>query len=96
MSSRNGVPLDSRYSRDDLLSIYKNVHHTGSLDEEVDRYFVGPWDRYTELSDRVDIKDAGAEVCWNPRPVTIPLCLQPMDEAEERVCSDHNVTMILL
>lgn len=61
------------------------MHGTGLLDHEVDRYFVGPWDHQTDSSDRVDAKDAGAEVCWISRPTTVPLCLQPMDEAEERV-----------
>lgn len=89
-STRNGLSSDLRYSRDDLLGIYKTQHESGLLGSDLNRYFVGPWDLSNGSSSRLDGKDISVEVCWNYEQQSIPLGLQEMDENEKQVCSHHS------
>lgn len=82
---RNGLSSDMRYSRDDLLSVYKSQHEAGLIGSDVNRYFAGPWDLSNGPASRPESKEASVEVCWNYEPNTIPLALHEMDENEKQV-----------
>lgn len=89
--ARNG---DSRYSKDELLELYKSQREGGSLGRKVDEYFVADWDPHTVSATangawgkRDDQKNgsAGPEVCWDHGGQVEPLGLTGMTEDEREV-----------
>ena len=89
--ARNG---DSRYSKDELLELYKSQRDVGSLNRNVEEYFVADWDPHTVSAPangawgkRDDHKNgsAGPEVCWDHAGQVEPLGLTGMTEDEREV-----------
>jgi PERQ amino acid-rich with GYF domain-containing protein len=88
---RNG---EARYTKDQLLDIYKVQRETGSLGKDVEEYFVADWDPHMVTpavngawGKRDDHKNssAGPEVCWDHGGQVEPLGLTEMTEEEKEV-----------
>lgn len=72
-----------RYSRDDLLNVYRQQQEDGMVDARLDTVFVGPWQLGNGI--RHDNEKIGAELCWEDEPVSVPFGLQEMSEDEKQV-----------
>jgi len=92
-SSRN-LPLgDTRYGKEQMLSIYQTLRETSALDRHLDEIFLGGWEPLDSNNGapsqggRGDGKDAvpGPEVCWNHNSDLAPLGLMSMSEEEKQV-----------
>ncbi|KAJ6069690.1 hypothetical protein N7499_011577 [Penicillium canescens] len=89
--ARNG---DSRYSKEQLLELYKSQREQGTLSKNVEEYFVADWDPHTSSTSsngawgkRDDHKpnSAGPEVCWDHGGQVEPLGLAVMSDSEKEV-----------
>jgi PERQ amino acid-rich with GYF domain-containing protein len=89
--ARNG---DARYSKDQLLELYKLQREEGTLSKNVEEYFVADWDPHTVSAPangawgkRDDHKNnsAGPEVCWDHGGQVEPLGITGMTEDEREV-----------
>ncbi|KAL2872824.1 uncharacterized protein BJX67DRAFT_20591 [Aspergillus lucknowensis] len=94
--TRNGAPGDTRYSKDQLLDLYKAQRETGALSKNVTDYFVADWNPHIESPSangvwgkRDDHKDnpTGPEVCWEHGGQVEPLGLVEMTEDEKETFS---------
>ncbi len=93
--SRNGPSSDTRYSKEQLLDMYKAQRDTGILTKNVADYFVAEWNPHIENASmngvwgkRDDHKDnsTGPEVCWDHGGEVEPLGLVDMTDDEKEVC----------
>ncbi|KAL1956913.1 hypothetical protein VTO42DRAFT_6660 [Malbranchea cinnamomea] len=91
-SARSGSGNESRYSKEQLLDVFKNQRDFGDVAE----YLLGDWNHRDETSTtngswgkRGDFKDyhAGPEVCWDPTGQARPLALTDMTEEEKTLFS---------
>ena len=86
-SSYSSRPLptgETRYNKDQLLSIYESMRASSTLDQNLDSLFVGPWS--VNANGRLDGKEPGPEVCWNSKSDTGPFGLIELTEEEKQVC----------
>lgn len=91
---RNGAATDTRYSKDQLLSLYKTQRESGVLGKNVADYFVADWNPHETSpvngawGKREDSKDnpSGPEVCWDHGGQVEPLGLVDMTDDEKEVC----------
>ena len=92
---RNGASVDTRYSKEQLLELYKAQRDTGILTKNVADYFVADWNPHIETpavngawGKRDDHKDNsnGPEVCWDHGGQIEPLGLMDMTDDEKEVC----------
>ncbi|KAK2791040.1 hypothetical protein FQN53_007229 [Emmonsiellopsis sp. PD_33] len=97
-SPRNGGSNDSRYSKDQLLSLYKNQQEPGNWGKQVADYFMGDWNPHEGTTSsavnggwnkREDFKDnhTGPEVCWDHSGHVRPLALTEMNDEEKDLFS---------
>ncbi|KAJ5540952.1 hypothetical protein N7494_006028 [Penicillium frequentans] len=85
---RNG---DARYSKDQLIDLYKVQRESGSLGKNVEDYFVADWDPHmvpTPVNGAWGKRDdhktsAGPEVCWDHGGQAEPLSLSDMTDSEK-------------
>jgi PERQ amino acid-rich with GYF domain-containing protein len=93
--SRNGSTIDSRYSKEDLLSIFKGQRDSGTLGKNMGDHFLASWNPLDDTgatngawAKKEDQKDSppGPEVCWDPVGHYEPLGLIDMTEEEREVC----------
>ncbi|KAK6377553.1 kinesin-like protein [Lithohypha guttulata] len=82
--SRNGAATDVRYTRDEMLGIFKTQHDNGALASDLPRVFAGPWDLSNGILHKPDSEKTGAEICWNSQPTSLPLGLEDMTEEEKQ------------
>ncbi|BCS26552.1 uncharacterized protein APUU_51263S [Aspergillus puulaauensis] len=92
--SRNGPSSDTRYSKEQLLDLYKAQRDTGILTKNVADYFVAEWNPHIENASmngvwgkRDDHKDnpTGPEVCWDHRGEVEPLGFVDMTDDEKEI-----------
>ncbi|KAJ5168492.1 uncharacterized protein N7482_004086 [Penicillium canariense] len=89
---RNG---EARYSKEQLLDMYRAQREAGSLSKHVEDYFVADWDPHTVSAPvngawgkRDDHKaSAGPEVCWDHGGQAEPLGLTDMSDGEKELFS---------
>ncbi|KAJ9301918.1 hypothetical protein DTO271G3_784 [Paecilomyces variotii] len=93
---RNGTPGESRYSKDQLLNLYKSQRETGNLGKNVSDYFVADWNPHQETPSangawgkRDDHKDtpSGPEICWDHGGHVEPLGLVDLTDDEKELFS---------
>ncbi|KAL4941262.1 hypothetical protein BDV06DRAFT_194856 [Aspergillus oleicola] len=93
---RNGASVDTRYSKEQLLELYKAQRDTGILTKNVADYFVADWNPHIETPSvngawgkRDDHKDnsTGPEVCWDHGGQIEPLGLMDMTDDEKEIFS---------
>ena len=102
---RNGLWSDSRYSKDQLIGIYKDQRDSHSLDRNLADLFLDAWnpiDAKNELVGNWGKKDegkeiaSGPEVCWSHNANGEPLGLLDMSGEEKEVCrTSRNITHLL-
>lgn len=96
-SLRNGIASENRYSKEQLLNLYKSQRESGNLGKNVSDYFVADWNPHQETPSstngawgkREDHKDtpSGPEVCWDHGGQVEPLGLIDMTDDEKEVCA---------
>lgn len=86
---------ENRYTKEQLLNLYKIQRESGNLGKNVADYFVADWNPHVETpalngawGKRDDQKDAptGPEVCWDHGGHSEPLGLVGMTGDEKEVC----------
>jgi len=91
---RNGTVTENRYSKDQMIDIYRNLQESGRLQDEMSELYVDGWEPDTTNGvptspwvRRDDQRDAqvGAEVCWERNSITMPLGLNGMTVEEEEI-----------
>lgn len=99
---RNGATSESRYSKEQLLNVYKALRESGNLGKSLADYFVADWDphvatptangawgkRDDQHQHHPHHKDnhSGPEVCWDHGGQMEPLGLMGMTDDEKEVC----------
>lgn len=101
---RNGAAHDTRYSKDQLLALYKSQRESGNLLKHVAEYFVADWDPHVETPSAVngawgrreDAKEnpSGPEVCWDHGGHAEPLGLINMTDEEKEVRSPRKLFVL--
>ncbi|KAI9890756.1 MAG: hypothetical protein M1814_003686 [Vezdaea aestivalis] len=92
-ASRNGLASDSRYSKEQMLSIFRAQKDSGELGKNVSSLFIANWDPSRPAEQQGNPwgkreeshRDSGhgSEICWDSSGATFPLGLMEMT-AEER------------
>ncbi|PGH08710.1 hypothetical protein AJ79_05901 [Helicocarpus griseus UAMH5409] len=96
-SPRNGTTNDSRYSKDQLLNLYKSQQELGNWGKHITDHFMADWNPLDESTSSVnggwnkreDVKDghSGPEVCWDHSGQARPLALSEMNDEEKELFS---------
>jgi hypothetical protein len=95
-SLRNGSTGDVRYTKDQLLAVYKQQRDTGALDQNLPAIFTGGWnplDGHESANpawgrrDEAKESNVGPEICWDHDARAEPLALIQMSEEEREVRS---------
>ncbi|KAI9805082.1 MAG: hypothetical protein M1825_000916 [Sarcosagium campestre] len=91
-ASRHAV--DYRFSKDQLLSMYKNQKDSGDLSRNLAALFVGGWEPgkstnsgplpWNKRDEQTKDVAAGPDVCWDTNGDILPLGLFEMDESERQ------------
>ncbi|KAF5867017.1 hypothetical protein ETB97_006863 [Aspergillus alliaceus] len=93
---RNGATNDTRYSKDQLLELYKSQREMGVLGKNLADYLAADWNPQVEASAingawgrREDSKDnpSGPGVCWDHGGQMEPLSLVDMTDDEKELFS---------
>lgn len=94
---QDNTPVDTRYSKESILNIYKQQASLTSEDD-VQRLFVGNWNPEQSNGSTgrgwgkgPDARDAssGPELCWDQTGEVKPMSLEEMSEAEKAVRIYH-------
>ncbi|KAI9868755.1 MAG: hypothetical protein M1813_004606 [Trichoglossum hirsutum] len=90
-AGRNGGASESRYSKDELLSIFRTQKESGELDKNLSNLMVGDWSpgmadgarngSWNKMDE--DANGTGPDLCWEQNGKLEPLGLDPMT-AEEK------------
>lgn len=87
-STRGANGNDNRYSKDELLDVFKNLRNAPDVAE----YLVGDWNNRDEAATtnghwgkRNDFNHAGPDVCWDSTGQARPLALTVMADEEKNV-----------
>lgn len=91
--NRNGSSSESRYSKDQLLDLFRAQEKSGFSNVNLNDLYVDGWNpNYTNgttnggWGKRDDHKDAtGPEICWDHEGSVHPLALAEMTEEEKEV-----------
>lgn len=91
--NRNGSSTESRYSKDQLLDLFRTQERNGFSSTNVNELFVdgwspgavngtsnGGWGKRDENKDAV-----GPDICWDHEGSVGPMALQEMSEEEKEV-----------
>jgi hypothetical protein len=91
---RNGASSEHRYSKDQLLSLFRSEHETGNLNANLTGVYVNGWEpnlvngASTSAWGRRDEQkehQVGADICWDREGATLPLGLSPLSAEEKEV-----------
>jgi PERQ amino acid-rich with GYF domain-containing protein len=91
---RNGASTETRYSKDQLLELYRSQREMGTLGKNLAEYFVADWNPQGETpavngawGRREESKDnpSGPGVCWDHGGQMEPLSLVDMTDDEKEV-----------
>ena len=91
--NRNGASTESRYSKDQLLDLFRTQETDGFSNTNVNDFFVDGWSPGAlngtsngGWGKRDDNKEAaGPDICWDPEGTINPISLQQMSEEEKEV-----------
>ncbi|KAI9873141.1 MAG: hypothetical protein M1830_000784 [Pleopsidium flavum] len=99
-SLRNGQNSDNRYSKDQLLDMFRRQGESGSLEKNLSSFLVGGWDTSPSndavgglWSRKDDQKEgsSGPDICWDPEGTVQPLGLtEPTDDEKELFSTSIN------
>jgi PERQ amino acid-rich with GYF domain-containing protein len=97
-SLRNGLTGEVRYTKDQLLALYKYQRRAGALDAHLADIFTGDWDPFQGREShnpawgrREEGKDpnVGPEICWDRHAAAEPLALIQLSDEEREVRIAH-------
>lgn len=100
---RNGGPAESRYSKDQLLNLFRAQYKSEQVTTNVAEYLVEGWNpdiASTATNGRWAGKDgfkdgtSGPEICWDYEGVSHPLGLNEMGDDEREVYPTNEVVKI--
>lgn len=100
-SARNGGVSDNRYTKDQLLSLYKSQRESGNWGKYVTEYFMADWNPCEGTSTvnggwnkKDDYKDSHScpEICWDHSGQVEPLALSEMNDEEKDVSIAHGAS----
>lgn len=87
--------MDTRYSREQLLELFRELKDTGELEQGIEGLFVGDWtesltngagsSKWNRRDDSRNEHTSGPEVCCDRTGATEPLALFEMSEDEREV-----------
>lgn len=91
--NRNGSSTECRYSKDQLLDLFRAQDGGGFSSTNINDLFVDGWSPGTVngtsnggWGKRDDTKEAaGPEICWDPAGSVNPIAMQEMSEEEKEV-----------
>ena len=92
--TRNGGATESRYSKDQLLDLFRTQGSSGQLNRDLSDLLLGGWNsggpttnHNGTWSRREDSKEAnsGPELCWDYEGSVLPMGLMDMAEEEKEV-----------
>jgi PERQ amino acid-rich with GYF domain-containing protein len=95
---RNGSVGELRYTKDQLVVLYKQQRDAGAIDQNLSSIFTGGWNpldnRESTTSawgrrDEGKETSVGPEVCWDHSARAEPLALIQMNDEEREVCSQQ-------
>jgi PERQ amino acid-rich with GYF domain-containing protein len=93
-ASRNGASSENRYTRDQMLSLFRNQRESGDLNNGLSSLYVSGWEPNvsngtsgSSWSRRDEQKDSQvtADVCWDRDGSVQPLALSEMTVEEREV-----------
>ena len=93
--ARNGTTAEGRYSKDQLLDMFRAQDRSGQLHNGISDLFVDGWNPAAVNGTvnggwgrKDDLKEAssGPEICWDHEGTVQPLSLIEMSEEEKQVC----------
>lgn len=102
--------VDTRYSREQLLDLYRDQKDAGDLRSGLEDLLVGDWPdsisngvssaRWGRREDTRNDNAYGPEICWERGGTTEPLALYDMTDEEHEVCisclgSDKSLLTVL-
>jgi PERQ amino acid-rich with GYF domain-containing protein len=92
-ASRNGASNEHRYSREQLLQLFKGFDESESLSQALSELYVGGWEpnisngtSSASWGRRDEHRDShGADLCWDRDAHILPMGLHDMTEEEKDV-----------
>lgn len=88
--------MDTRYSKDQLLELFREQRDAGDLDNDVSHLYVGDAEtgyvngqsqgRWSRREDTTQDAAAGSEICFERNIISEPLGLTDMTEEDVAVC----------
>ncbi|KAI9773026.1 MAG: hypothetical protein M1835_006210 [Candelina submexicana] len=97
ISSRSGNAVDNRYSREQLLDLYKSQSESGDLSRNLSNLFVGGWEpknvggvnggSWGRKDESAREAAPGPDVCWDHDGSVQPLALFDMTEEDRELFS---------
>lgn len=95
-SSRNGSSGEGRYSRDQLLQLFRAQRESDEVRDGLSDLYVGPWEpnisngtsgaSWGRKDDHGRDSQSGVVLCWDKEGSIVPLSLSGMTEDEREVC----------
>ena len=99
--NRNGSSAESRYSKDQLLDLFRAQEKNASSNANLDDLYVEGWNPASAnggssggWGKRDDHKDGGPEICWDHEGSVHPIGLIEMSEEEREVLSHCIATLV--
>jgi hypothetical protein len=95
-SGRNGGPVEGRYSRDQLLDLYREQGDSEEIKGDASNLYVGTWEPNLSNGSGGPIwgrrddhgqGQSGVDLCWDKDGSILPLSLTDMTEEEKEVCA---------
>ena len=95
--NRSSGPAEGRYSKDQLLELFRTQSRSGQANASVTDLFVDGWNPESAQGNsnggwgkKDEYKDGsgGPELCWDYEGVVQPLGLTEMGDEEREVCRD--------
>ena len=91
--NRNGSSTESRYSKDQLLDLFRTQESHGFSSTNVNDLFIDGWNPSASngaysggWGKRDDVKEAaGPDICWDHEGSVNPMAMQEMTEEEKEV-----------
>lgn len=95
-AARNGAVAEDRYSKDQLLSLFREQKEANVFAVSLEDLYMGGWEPqatngtplmpWSKKDDHTRDSQPGADICWDHDGAVLPLGLMDMTEEEKEVC----------
>jgi PERQ amino acid-rich with GYF domain-containing protein len=103
-SNRNGSALESRYSKDQLIDLFKLQKESDDLADSLDSLYVNSWEpnisngtssaTWGRRDEHNKEGQVGADICWDRGGSVDPLNLRNLTEEEREVCRLRQISSL--